>query len=104
MIEDATKRPSPSSALYEAFASLVLLMWMFVGGILGAIACMAVAVGDALSIADSGHEPTRLPIGAHVYWGILLASVAFGTLGYWRLRPRPKESARLESHAVRSWP
>ena len=98
MTEPSAKHQLASSGLRTAFAGVVLLMWMFVGAIVGVIVCVFVAVGDVFPITDPGDEPARSRVGDHVYPGILLGGVAIGGLGYRILRPRLDQRA----HSMRN--
>lgn len=63
-------------------------LWVVAGAFVGVIACWVVALSDVFPIVDPEDGPARVPVGEHVYAGILVGGVILGLVACFSLRPR----------------
>ena len=87
MAEPPTEhRPAPST-LKPLVVGVSVVLWMVGGAFVGYVACWVVALSDIFPLDDPEHGPARIPVGEHVYAGVLIGGVILG-LACFCLRPR----------------
>jgi hypothetical protein len=86
-----------------AFRSLlvwpVVALWLIAGATVGGVACLWVWFLSEMPPVLK-HGEVRVPVGAHVYAGVMVVGIMLGLVGCFALRPRldqgaPWRSARL---------